>query len=448
MHYIGTIQLTVVGLRYYNASVSCTSLAFIRREYTNPHDVNAIAVFTASNEKCGHLSRENALWLSPLLDHEEIQCECCLLFSPNRKELYLEMHIYGLVTVLPILTQRIHQFSVVSLNHQLLPQVNHTLLPHYRQNIHRMITSCFSCCPHVYLDLYRSILRSTNKVFTTAVYNAMQKKLENHNKVGKSLDETNELHRDSAFRCPNWFQQGPLGPLYTRGQLQYQSFVYSDTTAAQSTQRYVNQFTSAFHKKPTSWINGGVFFYPFEEEQGGCGGNLEYPLTCFPSVKRLLSCERDAVSVESPNRCKMGDANSQAPHQLHSNCVCSNSVELSLVLIPNADMDALHLYLAFDGMSSIRVHVYKDHATLEAFLHRIQRKEAEGQAIATVLRCVVLASGSCLWNELASAKKSHSSVSLRIEHPLLDIPWEKCVYIDVSVDFDLSNSVAFSLPSF
>ena len=72
---LGTMSTLVVGGQHYSARLSPGEPVRLTREPDNPHDPNAIRVENMAGEKAGHLPREVAAWLAPLLDAGKVRVE-------------------------------------------------------------------------------------------------------------------------------------------------------------------------------------------------------------------------------------------------------------------------------------------------------------------------------------------------------------------------------------
>ena len=66
----GAFGAYIVGVQYYAGTVSRNEQVRLVREPTNPYDRNAIRVDNILDVKVGHLPRDKALYLAPLLDRE------------------------------------------------------------------------------------------------------------------------------------------------------------------------------------------------------------------------------------------------------------------------------------------------------------------------------------------------------------------------------------------
>lgn len=65
---VGFLIVNVVGLRYYQGTISGRELVGLVREDSNPYDGNAIKVLNMMSVQVGHIERSAAAVLSPLLD--------------------------------------------------------------------------------------------------------------------------------------------------------------------------------------------------------------------------------------------------------------------------------------------------------------------------------------------------------------------------------------------
>lgn len=76
--YVGSARISIVGVQYYSGIISNTEAVTFRREPTNPYDVNAIGVHAShdpNRNKLGHISRQNAALLAPMMDTRGLRLE-------------------------------------------------------------------------------------------------------------------------------------------------------------------------------------------------------------------------------------------------------------------------------------------------------------------------------------------------------------------------------------
>jgi len=73
--YLGDIRTRIVGRQYYDGQVRLEEDISLEREPDNEHDPNAIGVMNQDSEQVGHLPRELAHWLAPLIDAGKVRAE-------------------------------------------------------------------------------------------------------------------------------------------------------------------------------------------------------------------------------------------------------------------------------------------------------------------------------------------------------------------------------------
>jgi len=91
---LGSLQLEAVGLRYYGAGIKSGERVTLEREPDNRYDRNAIAVKKKSGKVAGHIAREWAALLAPLVDAGYIKISGVVLnYSPNAPIATLKVEI-------------------------------------------------------------------------------------------------------------------------------------------------------------------------------------------------------------------------------------------------------------------------------------------------------------------------------------------------------------------
>lgn len=78
---VGFVIVNVVGLRYYQGTISGREIVGLVRDELNPHDENAIKVLNMLSVQVGYIERAAASVLSPLIDSRLIAVEGRLDFS-------------------------------------------------------------------------------------------------------------------------------------------------------------------------------------------------------------------------------------------------------------------------------------------------------------------------------------------------------------------------------
>ncbi|KAL8460066.1 hypothetical protein ACS0TY_031833 [Phlomoides rotata] len=95
---VGFLIVNVVGLRYYQGTISGRELVGLVREELNPYDGNAIRVLNMMSVQVGHIERSAAAVLSPLLDAGLITIEGIVpkpMGKGNRFKIPCQVHIFA-----------------------------------------------------------------------------------------------------------------------------------------------------------------------------------------------------------------------------------------------------------------------------------------------------------------------------------------------------------------
>ncbi len=69
---LGTLESKIVGVRYYRGGLDAGERVLFKRDPLNVHDANAIEALNFCDEMVGHVPREHAAFLAPLLDRGRI----------------------------------------------------------------------------------------------------------------------------------------------------------------------------------------------------------------------------------------------------------------------------------------------------------------------------------------------------------------------------------------
>ncbi|MBT3922442.1 MAG: hypothetical protein HOF21_07675 [Nitrospina sp.] len=72
---LGVLQTQVVGIQHYDGNLKENETVKFKRDPSNPHDRNAIEVHNSIDKMVGHLPREYAEFLAPLMDQDRIILE-------------------------------------------------------------------------------------------------------------------------------------------------------------------------------------------------------------------------------------------------------------------------------------------------------------------------------------------------------------------------------------
>eukprot|EP00897_Mesotaenium_endlicherianum_P006370 jgi/Mesen1/5761/ME000292S04834 len=109
MEYIGSVQVQIVGLQYYEGTVNDKEMVLLTREPHNPYDGNAIRVDNVRGERVGHVERYKALHLAPLVDRGLARLEGVVpRGSSNAYKMPCTVNIFSLPQNAPAITQRLH----------------------------------------------------------------------------------------------------------------------------------------------------------------------------------------------------------------------------------------------------------------------------------------------------------------------------------------------------
>ncbi|TLS30429.1 hypothetical protein PpBr36_02920 [Pyricularia pennisetigena] len=91
----GSLDVKIVGCRYYNGIVSPGELTICRREPTNPYDVNAIRVDNVQGVQIGHFPRKIVEKLAPYVDANEIAIEAKIMGEKATFDCPAKIFIFG-----------------------------------------------------------------------------------------------------------------------------------------------------------------------------------------------------------------------------------------------------------------------------------------------------------------------------------------------------------------
>ena len=74
-HFLGEIETEIVGMQYHEAKIDPGEQVNLEREVKNSHDRRAIRVENGQFDTVGHLPRQVASWLAPLIDQGKIHLD-------------------------------------------------------------------------------------------------------------------------------------------------------------------------------------------------------------------------------------------------------------------------------------------------------------------------------------------------------------------------------------
>ncbi|KAH6772211.1 DNA/RNA helicase protein [Perilla frutescens var. hirtella] len=95
---VGFVIVNVVGLRYYQGTISGREIVGLVRDELNPHDENAIKVLNMLSVQVGYIDRAAAAVLSPLIDSGSINVEGIVPKPPgkgSRFKIPCQVHIFA-----------------------------------------------------------------------------------------------------------------------------------------------------------------------------------------------------------------------------------------------------------------------------------------------------------------------------------------------------------------
>ncbi|KAI6382048.1 hypothetical protein MCOR25_000925 [Pyricularia grisea] len=91
----GSLDVRIVGCRYYNGIVSPGELTICRREPTNPYDVNAIRVDNVQGAQIGHFPRKIVEKLAPYIDANDIVIEAKIMGEKTAFDCPAKIFVFG-----------------------------------------------------------------------------------------------------------------------------------------------------------------------------------------------------------------------------------------------------------------------------------------------------------------------------------------------------------------
>ena len=92
---IAKFDSKVVGIRYYNGITHPKEMVVGIREPNNPYDRNAIRVDNLTGDKVGHISRDEATWLSKVMDGSNlVRIEMMVTQPSGTFNLPIQIRIY------------------------------------------------------------------------------------------------------------------------------------------------------------------------------------------------------------------------------------------------------------------------------------------------------------------------------------------------------------------
>lgn len=97
LFYYGSGRAKIVGVRYYDGIISDGEEAELQRDPTNEYDANAVEVKNAFRQKLGHIPKELAAWVAPLLDCGAVSVQAVVPMDARRDgySITLDLHFFG-----------------------------------------------------------------------------------------------------------------------------------------------------------------------------------------------------------------------------------------------------------------------------------------------------------------------------------------------------------------
>jgi SWI/SNF-related matrix-associated actin-dependent regulator of chromatin subfamily A3 len=91
----GILNTKIVGCRFYDGQATVGEYVKVRREPRNPYDSNAIRIDNVLRDQIGHIGRQVAAKLAPLMDSGELLIEGCLTGQKSFYECPIGLKLFG-----------------------------------------------------------------------------------------------------------------------------------------------------------------------------------------------------------------------------------------------------------------------------------------------------------------------------------------------------------------
>ncbi|KAK5459678.1 hypothetical protein LTS15_003807 [Exophiala xenobiotica] len=91
----GILNTKIVGCRFYDGQATVGEYVKVRREPSNPYDSNAIRIDNVLRDQIGHIGRQVAAKLAPLMDSGELLIEGCLTGQKSFYECPIGLKLFG-----------------------------------------------------------------------------------------------------------------------------------------------------------------------------------------------------------------------------------------------------------------------------------------------------------------------------------------------------------------
>ena len=95
MPFMGSTLVRVVGVRHYDGNAALGDQVLLERDHRNPYDKNAIQVSSSAQRQIGHIPRQMAAKLAPLIDNRQIHLEGVVTGKKGIYELPIRLDVYA-----------------------------------------------------------------------------------------------------------------------------------------------------------------------------------------------------------------------------------------------------------------------------------------------------------------------------------------------------------------
>lgn len=91
----GIYNTKIVGIRFYDGRATVGEYVVVKREPKNPYDSNAVRINNVMGDQIGHLNRQSAAKLAPLMDSKELLVEGALTGPKGSFDCPVELKLLG-----------------------------------------------------------------------------------------------------------------------------------------------------------------------------------------------------------------------------------------------------------------------------------------------------------------------------------------------------------------
>jgi SWI/SNF-related matrix-associated actin-dependent regulator of chromatin subfamily A3 len=111
---LGFIVTQIVGMQYYTGKITGREPVGLVRQPLNPHDGNAISVVNRRGDQVGHIKRDAAAALAPLIDSHLVMAHGIVpkTASKSAHRLPCQVHIFARPTAAPAVSAAIHEGGI------------------------------------------------------------------------------------------------------------------------------------------------------------------------------------------------------------------------------------------------------------------------------------------------------------------------------------------------